>query len=126
MNASKWIAVGALAGALTVVFGAFGAHALKERLDAEQLAWWATAVQYQAYHSIALVLFGLFRERRPGGGAAGWCFLAGVLIFSGTLYAMALGGPRWLGAVTPLGGTAWIVGWVVFALAGLRGRESVG
>jgi uncharacterized membrane protein YgdD (TMEM256/DUF423 family) len=126
MNASRWIALGALAGALTVVFGAFGAHALKERLDAEQLAWWETAVQYQAYHSIALVLFGLLRERRPGGGAAGWCFLAGVLLFSGTLYAMALGGPRWLGAVTPLGGTALIVGWVVFALAGLRARASAG
>ncbi len=122
MTAAKWITAGALLGALTVVFGAFGAHALKERLSPEQLAWWETAVQYQAYHSIALVLFGLFRERRAGGGLAGVCFLVGTVSFSGTLYAMALGAPRWFGAITPLGGTALIVGWLAFAAAALRSR----
>ncbi len=120
MNSAKWIALGAGLGALTVVFGAFGAHALKERLSPEQLAWWETAVQYQAYHSFALILFGLFRERRAGGGFAGGCFLVGTAIFSGTLYAMALGAPRWFGAITPIGGTALIVGWLAFALAAVR------
>lgn len=125
MNGAKWIALGAAAGALTVGLGAFGAHALKARLDAEHLAWWETAVQYQAYHALALVAFGLFRERRPGGGFAGACFLAGLVVFSGTLYAMALGGPRWFGAVTPIGGAALIVGWVAFAFAALRSRDAV-
>lgn len=121
MSGTKWIGLGAAAGALTVVLGAFGAHALKERLSPEQLAWWETAVQYQAYHSLALVAFGLFGHSKPGNGFAGACFLLGVALFSGTLYAMALGGPRWLGAVTPLGGAALIVGWVLFAIAALRG-----
>jgi len=122
MNGNKWMAAGAVAGALTVVLGAFAAHGLKGKLDVEQLAWWETAVRYQAYHSIALVLFGLLRERRAGSGLAGWCFVAGVAIFSGTLYGLALGGPRWLGAITPIGGTSLIVGWLAFALAAARGR----
>jgi uncharacterized membrane protein YgdD (TMEM256/DUF423 family) len=117
---SRWIAVGASLGALAVILGAFGAHALEERLDAEQLGWWQTAVQYHGAHALALVLFGLFAERRPTSSAAGWLFLAGVALFGGTLYAMALGGPRWLGAVTPLGGLALIAGWLAFAWAAAR------
>lgn len=122
MSGDKWMATGAGFGALAVVCGAFGAHALKERLDVEQLAWWQTAVQYHAWHALALVLFGLLRERRAGGSATGWCFVVGVAIFSGTLYAMSLGAPRWFGAITPLGGTALILGWILFALAAARGR----
>lgn len=120
MNGRQWLAVGAVSGALTVTLGAFGAHALKESLTPEQLAWWETAVQYQAWHALALLAFGLLRERQPGGGFAGACLLGGSVIFSGTLYAMALGAPRWFGAITPLGGTALIVGWIAFAVAALK------
>lgn len=120
MNGRQWLAAGAVSGALTVTLGAFGAHALKDSLAPEQLAWWETAVQYQAWHALALLAFGLLRERQPGGGFAGACLLGGSVIFSGTLYAMALGAPRWFGAITPLGGTALIVGWIAFALAALK------
>jgi uncharacterized membrane protein YgdD (TMEM256/DUF423 family) len=99
-----WIAVGAASGALTVALGAFGAHALKERLAAEDLEIWQTAVHYQGLHALALIAFGLAQQSRPMRGLSGWCFLLGSAIFAGTLYAIALGGPRWLGAITPLGG----------------------
>jgi len=112
------LASGALLCAVAVALGAFGAHGLKDRLAAEQLGWWQTAVQYQMWHGLALVALGasgLNRLRLPaallGGGAA---------VFAATLYAMALGGPRWLGAVTPLGGAAMIAGWALLALRALR------
>jgi uncharacterized membrane protein YgdD (TMEM256/DUF423 family) len=115
MNA---LLVGALLGAAGVAAGAFGAHGLKERLTPEALGWWDTASRYQLLHALALVLTGLFARQR--GEALAWpalLFLAGTVVFSGTLYAMALGGPRWLGAVTPLGGAALIGGWIALALA---------
>lgn len=111
----NWICVGASSAFLTVAFGAFAAHALKDRLDPEQTAWWATAVQYQSFHALGLIAFGLLRHMRPGGGLVGWCFLIGTLLFSASLYAMALGAPRWFGAITPLGGTAFLIGWAAFA-----------
>lgn len=111
----NWISVGALSAFLTVALGAFAAHGLEGRLDAEQTAWWATAVQYQALHALGMLAFGLWRHLRPGGALSGWCFLAGTLLFSGSLYAMSLGAPRFLGAITPLGGTAFLVGWAAFA-----------
>ncbi len=117
----RWIGIGAAWAGLAVVLGAFGAHGLRERVGATELDWWHTATLYHALHAIALVLFGVFRERRVGGGAPGVCFLAGSVVFSGTLYAMALGGPRWLGAVTPIGGVLLIVGWLVFAWQAFRG-----
>jgi uncharacterized membrane protein YgdD (TMEM256/DUF423 family) len=120
MSGPRWTALGAALGALAVALGAFGAHALEDALAPEQLDWWHTAVQYQALHAVALALFGLFRERRPGSSAAGWCFTAGTLIFAGTLYGLALGGPRWLGAITPIGGVAMIAGWFLFAAAAWR------
>lgn len=115
-----WISIGALMGAITVVLGAFGAHALKTRLDAEQLAWWHTAVQYHGAHALAIVMFGLFAERTKVGALAGWCFVLGIVLFCGTLYAMALGAPRWFGAITPIGGAAFIVAWLVFAFTAWR------
>jgi len=123
MRPRTWIAVGAFSGALAVALGAFGAHGLKERVTPEDLAIWETAVHYQGLHAVALVLFGLFAERARAGAAAGWSFLLGALIFSGTLYGIVLGGPRWLGAITPIGGTALILGWLVFGLAALRSPQ---
>ena len=118
----RWTSLGALAGALTVILGAFGAHALEGRLDAEQTGWWETGVLYLAIHSLALVGYGSFRQVRPSNrpGLPGWGFVLGILLFVGTLHAMALGGPKWLGAITPIGGTAWIVAWLAFAFEARR------
>jgi uncharacterized membrane protein YgdD (TMEM256/DUF423 family) len=130
MKPTHWIAAGALSAALAVGLGAFGAHGLEERVEASELEIWKTGVNYHFLHAIALVLLGLFlgqREARSpastgasGGGAVGWCMLLGSLIFAGTLYAMVLGGPRILGAITPIGGLLMIAGWLAFARAALR------
>ncbi|MCY2959903.1 MAG: DUF423 domain-containing protein [Planctomycetota bacterium] len=117
----NWVAIGALSAALAVVCGAFGAHGLKERVSPEDLAIWQTGVLYHLIHAPALVLYGMFS--RGGKQAAGWCFLAGTAIFSGTLYGMTLGGPRWLGAITPIGGVLLIAGWLAFAWEA-RGRAA--
>lgn len=122
MTGRGWIGIGAASAALTVAFGAFGAHLLADRVTPEDLDIWRTAVLYQGLHALALVQFGLYRSSNPGGGAVGWSFLVGSAVFSSTLYGIVLGGPRWLGAITPIGGTAMIVGWVLFALAAWRGR----
>ena len=115
-----WIALGAGLAGLGVVLGAFGAHALEERLDVEQLAWWETAGQYQMLHALGLVAWGLHARATRAAAAPAWCFALGTAVFAGTLYGLALGGPRWLGAVTPLGGTLLIVGWAWFAVQALR------
>jgi uncharacterized membrane protein YgdD (TMEM256/DUF423 family) len=107
------VAAGAILGGLAVLLGAFGAHALQSRVDVEALGWWHTAVEYQMWHALAVLPLGhsgLRRLRLPA-----WLFVAGSIIFSSTLYAMALGAPRWLGAITPLGGLAMIAGWLVLA-----------
>jgi uncharacterized membrane protein YgdD (TMEM256/DUF423 family) len=118
----NWIVLGALLAALAVVAGAFGAHALAARLDARALALWETAVRYLLYGGLGLALLGLLVRQGAGRGAsaAGWCLLLGSLVFSGTVAALALGGPRWLGAVTPLGGTLLIAGFLLFAWAAVR------
>lgn len=110
-------AAGALAAALAVGLGAFGAHGLKERLAALAPAagWWETATLYLLVHAVAVAVLPASASR-----LARLSLLLGALVFAGTLYAMALGAPRWLGAVTPLGGTALIVGWVALALDCLR------
>lgn len=120
MTARTWIAAGAFLGALTVGLGAFGAHALEQRVTPEELEIWKTAVHYQGLHALALIGFGLFAERAKASGLTGWAFTLGTLIFSGTLYAIVLGGPRWLGAITPIGGTALIVGWIALGVAAVR------
>lgn len=111
---------GALAGALAVACGAFGAHALRTRLDADALAVWRTAVDYQFWHALALVLVGVL-ARTPNAAlrVATWAFVTGIVLFCASLYALALGAPRTLGVVTPVGGVAFIVGWVALA-AGIR------
>jgi uncharacterized membrane protein YgdD (TMEM256/DUF423 family) len=111
----NWVMVGALWGLVAVGLGAFGAHGLKGVASAEAVGWWETAARYHLFHSLALLALGLFQQHRPGGDAAGFCLLFGSAVFSGTLYAMALGAPRWLGAVTPVGGLAMMLGWLLLA-----------
>jgi uncharacterized membrane protein YgdD (TMEM256/DUF423 family) len=107
----------ALAGALlagsAVALGAFGAHALRALLDDQQLGWWQTAVQYQLWHALALLALAALRP--PRAGIIAWLLGGGASIFSGSLYLMALTGARWLGAITPIGGLAMILGWLLFA-----------
>jgi uncharacterized membrane protein YgdD (TMEM256/DUF423 family) len=105
-----------LAGASAVLLGAFGAHALRGVLDAQQHELWRTAVDYHAWHALALVLTaGLARGRaRP---VALVSFALGIVLFSGSLYALALGAPRWTGIVTPFGGIAFVVGWIALGLS---------
>jgi uncharacterized membrane protein YgdD (TMEM256/DUF423 family) len=112
------LAAGAVLAAAAVALGAFGAHALKARLGPEALGWWQTAVQYQMWHALALVALGALGARWSRLPAA--LLAAGTSVFSGTLYAMALGAPRWLGAVTPLGGALMIGGWALLGWNALR------
>jgi uncharacterized membrane protein YgdD (TMEM256/DUF423 family) len=119
-NRNVWLGTAAAFGGLSVALGAFGAHGLADRLGAEQLEWWHTASLYHALHALALVAWSLFRERRECGAAPGWCFALGTSIFAGALYGLALGGPSWLGAVTPIGGVLLIAGWSLFAIQALR------
>jgi uncharacterized membrane protein YgdD (TMEM256/DUF423 family) len=118
----NWIVVGAIWGFLAVAFGAFGAHGLRTRVSEQAIAWWNTGAHYQLTHALAIVLVGLLRLHAGRGDAAGWAFLLGSFVFSATLYAMALGAPRWLGAITPIGGLGLLAGWILLALAarGLR------
>lgn len=109
---------GALLAALGVALGAFGAHGLRSLLDASALGWWQTAVQYQMWHAVGLLALGAARLPRSLLPAA--LLTVGTVVFAGTLYLMALGGPRWLGAVTPIGGSLMILGWVVLAWQVLR------
>lgn len=112
--------IGALLGGLAVALGAFGAHGLKARLAPEKLVTFETGVRYQVYHSLALLAVGLVQIALPAAGTlalSGWLFLAGIALFSGSLYWLALGGPRWLGPVTPLGGLALIGGWILLVFS---------
>ncbi len=117
-----FLALGALSGFVSVAAGAFGAHALKARLPPDLLAVFETGARYQMFHALALVAVGLLAARAPATAlaVAGWAFLAGTVLFSGSLYALALTGARALGAVTPFGGVAFLVGWLALAWAALR------
>lgn len=117
-----WLATGAGYALAAVALGAFGAHALKARLAPEMLAVWRTAVEYHFYHALALVLVGLWARSAPASllTAAGACFAIGVLLFSGSLYALALSGVRGLGAITPLGGVLFLAGWACLFVAAVR------
>lgn len=119
---SGWFGVGAVAAAIGVMLGAFGAHGLKSRVDSDLLAIFETGVRYHMYHAIGLLAVGWAATRWPGGwvSASGWLFLIGILVFSGSLYVMTLTGARWLGAITPVGGAAFIAGWIALALAALK------
>ncbi len=116
------IALGALSAGIGVALGAFAAHALHDRLEsAGQLANWETAVRYQVWHALALVLVGILRERRGGLGFSAWAFAAGTLLFSGSIYCLALGVLRSvMGPVTPLGGALLLAGWLALAWSAFR------
>jgi uncharacterized membrane protein YgdD (TMEM256/DUF423 family) len=114
-----FFSIGALSAIVAVAAGAFGAHALRTRLSPEYLAVFETAARYQMYHALALLAVAWAVNRWPGLLPiwAGWLFLVGTVLFSGSLYALALTGARWWGAVTPLGGVAFLAGWVCLALS---------
>lgn len=104
---------GAVFALIAVALGAFGAHALESRVEPRDIEIWETAVRYQMWHALALLVLAALTTRWPGGGTvlAGWSFVAGILIFSGSLYALVGTGIRGLGAITPIGGLAFLLGW---------------
>ena len=106
---------GAIMAFLAVGLGAFGAHALKDRLTADMLAIFEVGVRYHMYHALALLSVAWASARWPESNlnAAGWAFIAGIIIFSGSLYILSMTGIRWFGAITPLGGLAFLIGWAI-------------
>ena len=119
---ANWFAIGAALCGLGVVLGAFGAHGLRDRLSADMLAVFETGVRYHLIHALALLAVAWASSRWPGPyiGAAGWLFVAGITVFSGSLYVLAISGVRWIGAITPIGGICLIVGWGLLAVGALR------
>ncbi len=118
--AKLFITLAALSGMLAVTFGAFGAHALRSRLDEHALSVFQTAVQYHFYHSLALLAVGVIALSQPQTAllrSSGYLFVVGIVVFSGSLYLLSMSGLRWLGAITPLGGLAFIAGWGCLAAA---------
>ena len=114
-----FLLIGAVAAFLAVGFGAFGAHGLRGRVSPDMMAVFESAVRYQMYHALALVLVALILGRMDGWliRTAGWCFVAGIVLFSGSLYVLAVSGVTILGAITPLGGLAFLAGWACLAFA---------
>jgi uncharacterized membrane protein YgdD (TMEM256/DUF423 family) len=121
--AKLFITLASLSGMLAVMMGAFGAHALKSRLDDHALRIFETAVQYHFHHSFALLAVGVIALSQPQTillKTSGWLFVIGILVFSGSLYLLSLTGVRWLGAITPIGGLAFIGGWACLAALGWK------
>jgi uncharacterized membrane protein YgdD (TMEM256/DUF423 family) len=122
-GAKLFLATGGVAAFLAVALGAFGAHVLKSRLPPEMLAVWGNGIEYHAYHAFGLLAVGIVAMQLPDSALlkwSGWLMLAGILLFSGSLYALALSGERWLGAVTPAGGLAFLAAWACFVVALLK------
>jgi uncharacterized membrane protein YgdD (TMEM256/DUF423 family) len=118
-----FLVLGALVAVLAVMMGAFGAHALRAKLAPDLLAIYQTAVQYHFWHALGLLVIGVLAIHLPASVTlkwSGWTMLAGIVLFSGSLYVLALTGARWLGAVTPFGGAAFILSWVLLAIAVAR------
>ena len=122
--ARTWLLIGSIAGGLGVSGGAFGAHALKSQLSDDMLAVFETGTRYLLIHAVVLLLVGVLAQRSDARSlrVAGGAFSVGMLIFTGTLWLLAISGIRWLGAITPIGGTALIVGWIALAVAAARGQ----
>lgn len=116
-----FLAIAGFLGALSVASGAFATHTLKNSLTLKALAIWETAAKYQMYHVLALILVALLLTRNEIASLslniAGWAFISGIMLFSGSLYALSLSGIKWLGAITPLGGLAFIIGWIAIAIS---------
>ena len=118
---NKWVSISALLGGISVIMGAFGAHGLQGRVEEKAIEWVRTGAHYQLTHALALLGWVLWRQHSvlakddAPTELPGWAFVIGSLIFSGTLYAMALGAPRWFGAITPVGGSLLIAAWLGFA-----------
>jgi uncharacterized membrane protein YgdD (TMEM256/DUF423 family) len=126
---SIFITIASISGFLAVALGAFGAHGLKNRLPADLMAVWQTAVQYQFWHTLALFGVGILLTQGLQSqhltskwlSTSGWLFTVGIVIFSGSLYVLALSGIRWLGAITPIGGALWLVAWACLCYASTKG-----
>lgn len=118
-TANLFLSLGSISGALAVMIGAFGAHGLKDKLSEEMLAIYKTGVEYHFYHTLALLVIGLvaMHFKSPLLTASGWSMAAGIVIFSGSLYALSISGVRVLGAITPIGGLCFIAGWLLLAMA---------
>lgn len=118
--------LGAVNAALAVVMGAFGAHGLKESLTPELLTVYGTGADYHLFHALGLLLVGLIarEDHRALVAWSGWLLLAGIVVFSGSLYILAVSGERWLGMITPIGGTAFIAGWILLAIATFGRRDT--
>lgn len=124
MNAHRlFLLLGSLSGFTAVVLGAFAAHGLRGRLTDEMLNVFEVGVRYQLYHALALLLVALVSDRWPRGEftVAGWLFVFGTVVFSGSLYALSFSGVRWLGAITPIGGLAFLLGWLSIAWGAWKG-----
>jgi uncharacterized membrane protein YgdD (TMEM256/DUF423 family) len=118
-----FLAIGSINAFLAVALGAFGAHGLKGRLSTDMLSVYQTGVQYQMYHALALILVAVLYSQFPQSTTlnwAGWLFLIGIVLFSGSLYALSLSGIKILGAITPLGGLAFLAGWVMVVISALK------
>jgi len=113
---------GAVNAAVAVAMGAFGAHGLKEAIEPSLIAVYQTGAQYHIFHALGLLLVGVIARDCPSRlvNVSGWLLLAGIVLFSGSLYLLAITGVRWLGAITPFGGTAFIIAWLLLAVAVLR------
>ncbi|MCY3845216.1 MAG: DUF423 domain-containing protein [Acidobacteria bacterium] len=117
-----WFAAGAVLSGIGVLVGAFGAHGLRDRVTADMLAVFETGVRYHLIHGLAVLAVAWAASRWPNAwiGAAGWLFAAGIVVFSGSLYILAISGVRWWGAVTPIGGVCFLAGWAALAIGALR------
>lgn len=123
VKANIFLFIAALNGFLAVSLGAFGSHGLKSRLTEYHLGIWQTGVQYHFYHALVLCVVGILWNKTLISGwlnTAGYLFVGGIVLFSGSLYWLALGGPRWLGPITPLGGLCFLLGWLCLAVNALR------
>jgi len=122
-GAKFFLAAGGVAALLAVALGAFGAHALKSRIAPEMLAVWHTGIEYHIFHALGLLAVGIVTTQLPESAPlkwAGWLMLAGIVLFSGSLYTLALSGERWLGALTPVGGLAFLAAWALFVVAAIK------
>jgi len=119
----KYRLLGSILAFCAVLFGAFGAHALKETLSAhDSIQTWETAVRYQMWHALALILLSMIPLAQSAPKMTGLCFVVGTILFSGSLYGLALDGPKWLGPVTPLGGLCLMIGWLLLVYSSYKNK----